>query len=142
MSQSVTTEGGSFTSNVVQIAGGYHEHYHFAEDTRNTPIAWPTLKAVCQEKSKYHLDLLRQKYDPDLFVDRDLLHHVRRFMESNDVCYLVLNGQSGMGKTGFLCRLEEHFRQDPAIACLVFDCGALVEVSEVKSEVPLLDRLG
>ena len=105
------------------------------------PIPWHEVKLTCQEKSSYHLSLLRHKYRPELYVERGALRqHIDRFLSSRDTYYLVLNGRSGMGKTAFLCRLEEDFRKDPAVACLVYDCGALRVSGEIR-HVSLLDSL-
>jgi hypothetical protein len=136
-SQVVKVEGGSTTGPIV--AGDYH---YYAAEASIRPIPWLELKLTCQKNSKYHLDLLREKYNRELYVERKVLRwHVERFLSSDDAHYLVLNGQSGMGKTGFLCRLEEDFRERDDIACLVYDCGALIEVADEARNVSLMDCL-
>jgi hypothetical protein len=138
-SQEITAKDGSTISHVTQVAGDYH--YHASEKPSTRPIPWHEVKLTCQEKSSYHLSLLRRKYRPELYVERGALRqHIDRFLISRDTYYLVLNGRSGMGKTAFLCKLEEDLRKDPAVACLVYDCGAL-RVSGEMRDVSLLDSL-
>ena len=106
------------------------------------PISWPALKATCQKSSEHYLALLQPKYKEELYVERKLLQqHVKRFMSSTEARYLVLNGQSGMGKTGFLCRLAEDLSGRDRFACLVYDCGAFVDVADENCTLELVDCL-
>jgi hypothetical protein len=99
-------------------------------------IPWYRVKLRCQEASDYHLDNLRHKYNAALFVDRkDVRNHIQQFLDSADYLYLVLNGQSGMGKSGILINLEEEFRDRDDIACLIYNAGNITESEQGESSV-------
>ncbi|HRQ38347.1 MAG TPA: NACHT domain-containing protein [Chloroflexota bacterium] len=105
------------------------------------PIPWDLVKQICQEKNARHADILREKYDPTLYVERmELYHHVEVFLDTPTANYLVLRGRSGTGKTGFLSNLHNRWLTNPDIACLVYDCKSL-QISDREAGKDLLDLL-
>lgn len=104
-------------------------------------IPWALVKQICQEKNVRHAQILREKHDPALYVERkELYHHVQVFLDTPTVSYLVLRGRSGTGKTGFLSHLQNQWLTNPDIACLVYDCKSL-QISDREAGRDLLDSL-
>lgn len=100
--------------------------YH--PDLSTNPIAWSEVVSIGQEKNHVHLGSMREKYEHGPHVERkQLQQEIMSFLNSDQACYLVLNGRSGMGKTGVLCRLIENVDERPNYARLVYDCSKVTD---------------
>lgn len=119
---------------------------HSQEGNRDSsPIPWSLVQSECERSSQWHLGFMRPKYRKDLYVPRRALQqHVETFLSSHGSDYLVLNGRSGMGKSGFLYHLARQLHHGDLgnHACLAFDCGQLVEGSTEIDASLLLANLG
>ena len=72
--------------------------------------SWNELKKSADKASKRVLDSMREdKYDPELYIDREDLEKLFEQFLKSDRVGLAIVGESGFGKTNFLCHLTEKY---------------------------------
>jgi hypothetical protein len=87
------------------------------------PIDWTRLVKRCNALTQDQLQVYyADKYDPRVYVPRmSIQSHWEEFLKNEDIGFLVV-GDSGTGKTNFLCS-EAHRLIDAGEAVLLYNCA-------------------
>jgi len=111
-------------------------HIHPAERTTVEPhVSWERLKQSCERISAFHLAILGDKFSSELYVQRPILQAYLDDFLASDKCFFVLVGQSGVGKTNFICNAYKRYRSDENIACVVYDGASLAMVTSLTEQI-------
>lgn len=84
------------------------------------PISAGTLLQACQAQVRSMIHAARQKYDPELYINRAIEQDLRRFfdtplVEDDPNCFLIV-APAGSGKTNLLCHLaRQYVESQPAL---------------------------
>jgi len=112
-------------------------YVHIAEQVTADlpPVSWERLKQGCEEISAFHLAILGDKFNPKLYVQRPIFQTYLDDFLASDKCFFVLVGQSGVGKTNFICNTYERCRSDQNIACIIYDGPSLAKVTSLVEQI-------
>lgn len=120
----------------VHTGSGDIKIYHVGESwPDSTPISWLDFREACRRVSQFYLAILAERYDAELYAEREELRRTLDDFVASDKCILMVVGESGSGKTCFICATVERLEENPDIACVVYDCPSLT------SSISLLQHL-
>lgn len=95
---------------------------------------WESLRsAVSQQVQRYLDEMRKEKYIPELYLERMHLNdEVSNFVRSNKNA-LMLVGESGVGKTNLVCRLSERLLSEGHLV-LLYNCGGALTI-DIEDEI-------
>ncbi len=109
-----------------------------AKGTGREPEDWRALVTRCRSITQDQLQVFYvDKYDPGVYVPRDsVMRHWEPYLQSGQVGFFVV-GDSGTGKTNFLCSLADALK-DAGEAVLLYNCADIRE--EAPDVTGILER--
>ncbi len=116
-----------FWANGCELTAGYEINLRYEALKHFIGYSIENLKLF--SRSQYEGRMLplkgdNKKYIPELFLPREEINnYFREFMESNSTCFALI-GESGVGKTNYICSLVEKFSEDYIV--LFFNTGELI----------------
>jgi hypothetical protein len=89
------------------------------------PLTWAGLRQTAGQLSVDHMGTVRDKYRPELYLQRDeIMAKLQEFLASDKGCF-VLTGKSGVGKSNFVLSLVDEFAGQENVALLMYDAARL-----------------
>jgi hypothetical protein len=107
----------------------YYNIEHIKMAHKRTMLSWGGLRQAAVELTTTQMGTLGEKYQPELYLQRDeTFRKFREFLTSDRGCF-VLTGKSGVGKSNFVLSLVDEYAEQEDICFLMYN-GARLSVPE------------
>ena len=117
------TFGGNVTNSNV-VAGNYNTINIYSQDKQAQIFSWQEIKSACFENTSEAFESMKGKYIKELYVDRASQKElINQFIVEDKTRFFILNGRSGMGKSGLLFNIVTELNEKDSTACIVYDCS-------------------
>lgn len=89
-------------------------------------LTWWQLQEVAKDISKQRMATVREKYKPQLYLERNKVKSAFNHFLSSEKRGFILLGKSGVGKSNFMLALESEFSHErPDVCLLLYDAANL-----------------
>jgi hypothetical protein len=107
----------------------YYNIEHIKLARKRTVLSWTGLRQAAAELSAAQMGTVREKYQRELYLQRDQIFRAfQEFLASDKGCF-VLTGKSGVGKSNFVLSLADEYAEREDVCLLMYN-GARLTVPE------------